>query len=146
MTDVLPGKEPVPVTPPSQPITGDSHRHLIAPLIAHAAGLGYSVEIRDLPENGPGGWCEAKRKQIVVATGPANRQVRKSAPSSERGRRRPAPVDPKVGSGDVAGPRGRQERDRIGDLDRLTEAAQWNRCGLLPVDGFDGNAALGRFG
>ena len=49
MTDPLPGKEPVPLTPPSQPITGDSHQHLIAPLIAHAAALGYTVEIRELP-------------------------------------------------------------------------------------------------
>jgi hypothetical protein len=76
MTDVLPGKEAVPLTPPSEPITGDSHRQLIAPLTAHAAQLGYTVEIRDLPDDGPGGWCDAKRKQIVVATGPANRQVR----------------------------------------------------------------------
>jgi hypothetical protein len=75
-TDPLPGKEPVPLQPPSQPITGDSHRHLIAPLIAHATELGYTVEIRDLPENGPGGWCDPKRHEIVVATGPANRQVR----------------------------------------------------------------------
>jgi hypothetical protein len=76
MTDPLPGKEPVPLTPPSQPISGDSHHHLIAPLIAHAAALGYSVEIRDLPDNGPGGWCDPKRKHIVVATGRANGRVR----------------------------------------------------------------------
>jgi antirestriction factor ArdC-like protein len=76
MTDPLPGKEPVPLTPPSQPITGDSHHHLIAPLIAHAAALGYTAEIRELPDTGPGGWCDPKRKQIVIAAGPANRQVR----------------------------------------------------------------------
>ena len=76
MTDPLPGKESVPLTPPSQPITGDSHGDLIAPLIAHAARLGYSVEIRDLPENGPDRWCDPKRKQIVVAKGPANRRLR----------------------------------------------------------------------
>ena len=76
MTDPLPGKEPIPLAPPSQPITGDSHHHLIAPLIAHAAELGYTVEIRDLPDDGPAGWCDPKHKQIVVATGPANRQVR----------------------------------------------------------------------
>jgi hypothetical protein len=75
-TDPIPGTEPVPVTPPSQSITGDSHRHLIAPLVGHAAELGYAVEIRDLPEHGPGGWCDAKRRQIVVAHGPANQQVR----------------------------------------------------------------------
>jgi hypothetical protein len=75
-TDPLPGKEPVPLAPPAQPITGDSHHHLIAPLIAHATELGYSVETRDLPDHGPGGWCDPTRRQIVVATGPANQQVR----------------------------------------------------------------------
>ena len=76
MTDPLPGKQPVPLTPPAEPITGDSHHHLIARLIAHAAQLGYTVEIRELPEHGPGGWCDAKRRQIVVANGPGNQQVR----------------------------------------------------------------------
>lgn len=57
-------------------ITGDSHYHLIAPLIAHAAELGYTVEFCDLPEDGPGGWCDPKRKEIVIATGSANRRVR----------------------------------------------------------------------
>jgi hypothetical protein len=75
-TDPLPGKEPVPLAPPAEPITGDSHHHLIAPLIAHAAELGYRVEIRELPEDGPGGWCDAKSKLIVVANGPGNQQVR----------------------------------------------------------------------
>jgi hypothetical protein len=76
MTDALPGKEPVPLVPPSQPITGDSHHHLIAPLIAHAGDVGYSVAVRELPDHGPAGWCDHKRHQIVVADGPANRQVR----------------------------------------------------------------------
>ena len=75
-TDPIPGTDPVPLTPPAEPITGDSHHHLVAPLIAHATELGYRVEIRDLPENGPGGWCDPKRRQIVVADGPANQQVR----------------------------------------------------------------------
>jgi hypothetical protein len=74
-TDQIPGTEPVSLGPPAEPITGDSH-HLIAPLIAHAAELGYSVEIRDLPKHGPAGWCDPKRRQIVVANGPANQQVR----------------------------------------------------------------------
>ena len=76
MTDPLPGKQPVPLTPAAEPITGDSHHHLIAPLIAHASQLGYTVEIRDLPEHGPGGWCDAARREIVVGAAPANRQVR----------------------------------------------------------------------
>ena len=75
-TEPLPGKQPVPLTPPTEPISGDSHRHLIAPLVAHAAELGYSVDVRELPDGGPGGWCDPKRRQIVVATGPANQQVR----------------------------------------------------------------------
>ena len=75
-TDPMPGKEPVPLAPPAEPITGESHHHQIAPLIAHAAELGYTVEIRDLPERGPGGWCDLKRRQIVVANGPGNQQVR----------------------------------------------------------------------
>jgi hypothetical protein len=76
MTDVLPGKDPVPLEPPSEPITGDSHRHLITPLRAHATELGYQLEIRALPEHGPGGWCDPKQCEIVVADGPANRTVR----------------------------------------------------------------------
>jgi hypothetical protein len=76
MTDPLPGREPVPLTPPTQPITGDSHQHLIVPLIAHAATLDYQVEIRELPEHGPAGWCDPTHQRITVAAGPANRQVR----------------------------------------------------------------------
>jgi hypothetical protein len=76
MTDPLPGKEPVALTPPAAPIQGDSHARLIAPLTGLAHELGYCVEIRDLPAGGPGGWCDHDRREIVVATGPANRQVR----------------------------------------------------------------------
>lgn len=76
MTDPLPGKEPIPLAPPSQPIEGDSHRELIDPLRVLAGELGYSVEVRFLPDLGPGGWCDVKRKQIVVADGPANGIVR----------------------------------------------------------------------
>jgi hypothetical protein len=76
MTDPLPGVEPVPLTPPAQPIEGDSHQHLIAPLHDLARELGYHVKTRELPDAGPGGWCDTKRMQIVVAAGPANRQVR----------------------------------------------------------------------
>jgi hypothetical protein len=76
MTDVLPGMEPIPLTPPAQPIEGDSHADLIAPLIQLGGELGYTIDIRELAEHGPGGWCDAQAKQIVVAAGPANRQVR----------------------------------------------------------------------
>ena len=76
MTDPLPGVEPVPLTPPAQPIEGDSHRHLIAPL--QRARPRARLPRRDprAARRRPGGWCDPKRKQIVVAAGPANRQVR----------------------------------------------------------------------
>ena len=76
MTEPLPSVEPVPLTPPAEPIDGDSHHHVIAPLQELARELHYRVEIRELPETGPGGWCDESRREIVVACGPANRQVR----------------------------------------------------------------------
>jgi hypothetical protein len=76
MTDPLPGVQPVPLAPPAEPIEGDSHCHLIAPLQALGRELGYRVEIRELPDEGPGGWCDPKHRQIVVACRPANRKVR----------------------------------------------------------------------
>ena len=79
-TDPLPGTEPVPLAPPAQPIEGDSHAHLVAPLQELARELGYRVEIRDLPDDGPGGWCDHKHQQIVVAIGPPNREVRTLVP------------------------------------------------------------------
>jgi hypothetical protein len=76
MTDVLPGTEPVALAPPSQPIDGDSHVDLIVPLQRLGRELGYRVERRALPAGGPQGWCDPKRKEIVVGIGPANREVR----------------------------------------------------------------------
>ena len=77
MTEPLPGREPVALSPPSQPIT---RRQPLAPdrLAGRpdAAELGYTVEIRELREDGPGGWCDPGRHEIVIAAGPANRQVR----------------------------------------------------------------------
>jgi antirestriction factor ArdC-like protein len=65
-TDPLPGVEPVPLTPPAEPIEGDSHAHLIPFLRGLAREIGYRVEVRELPEPGPGGWCDPDRRQIVV--------------------------------------------------------------------------------
>src|SRR3954447_25308329 len=75
-TDPLPGREPVPLSPPAQPLEGDSHAHLLAPVGELARERGYRVEVRDLVEHGPGGWCDPKHKQIVIGGGPANRQLR----------------------------------------------------------------------
>jgi len=76
MTDPLPGTEAVPLAPPSEPIDGDSHARLIPALVALARELGYTVKTRPLPESGPGGWCDRKRRQVVIADGPANRRLR----------------------------------------------------------------------
>jgi len=75
-TEPLPGVQPTPLEPPSQPLCGDSHAHLIEPLNGFAASLGYSVSSRSIPGSA-GGWCDRKAKQIVIdADAPANARVR----------------------------------------------------------------------
>ena len=75
-TDILPGAEPVALEPPRQPLTGDSHAHLLAPLEAFAESLGYSVSF-EVIEGSAGGWCDPQAKRIVVDGGvPANAQLR----------------------------------------------------------------------
>ena len=75
-TEPLPGVEPVPLTPPAQPIDGDSHADLIVPLVRLARELGYRVEYRLLPSGGAAGWCDPSAKRIVVASGPAKKRKR----------------------------------------------------------------------
>lgn len=72
----LPDRDPPPLVPPSEPITGDSHARLLEPLTALAAELGFRVTVR--PLDGPaGGWCDPRAKEIVVDAGrPANARVR----------------------------------------------------------------------
>jgi hypothetical protein len=70
------GAEQAALHPPCRPLSGDSHRDLIAPLRAFAESLGFSVSFE--PIAGPaGGWCDPRRKRIVVdADAPANAQLR----------------------------------------------------------------------
>lgn len=81
------GVEPTPLEPPSQPLTGDSHAHLIAPTVKFAESLGYSVAFEAIAGSA-GGWCDTKAKRIVVdADGPANGRrarssTRRSTPSA----------------------------------------------------------------
>ena len=72
----LPGADPVPLEPPREPLTGDSHAHLIEPMVAFAGSLGFTVSFE--PIAGPaGGWCDTTAKRIVVdADGPANARLR----------------------------------------------------------------------
>ena len=75
-TDSLPGAEPVALEPPHEPLTGDSHAHLLAPLCRFAESLGYSAAF-EVIEGSTGGWCDPKAKRIVVDAGvPANAQLR----------------------------------------------------------------------
>jgi hypothetical protein len=72
----LPDVEPTPLEPPCQPLTGNSHAQLIAPTIAFAESLGYSVSFEAIADSA-GGWCDTEAKRIVVdADGPANARLR----------------------------------------------------------------------
>ena len=72
----LPTGEPTPLEPPSQPLTGDSHAHLIEPAIAFAESLGYIVTFEPIAGSASG-WCDYKRKTIVIdANIAANAQLR----------------------------------------------------------------------
>jgi hypothetical protein len=75
-TEPLPGVEPTPLWPPSEPLSGDSHEHLIAPLIAFAESVGYSAAFEEIPGSA-GGWCDHPARRIVIdAQAPANARVR----------------------------------------------------------------------
>lgn len=75
-TEQLPGAEEVPLSPPSAPVTGDSHAALIPRLIAFAESLGVPVAYEELPAN-VGGYFHTVDKRIALAEGrPANATVR----------------------------------------------------------------------
>lgn len=63
-TEPLPGVEPAPLEPPGQPVSGDSHAHLLGPLEQHAASLGFSVHYE--PLDGRAGYCAAREARIVI--------------------------------------------------------------------------------
>ena len=73
---VTAGEHAVALEPPVEPLSGDSHEHLLEPLERFAGSLGFAVSFETI--DGPvGGWCDAKRKRIVVDAGqPANARVR----------------------------------------------------------------------
>ncbi|MGO8906754.1 MAG: ArdC family protein [Solirubrobacteraceae bacterium] len=75
-TDPLPGKDPVSLESPSQPIQGETHAHLLTQLEQLAAQLGYTVQRRAL--DGPvDGWCDSAKQEVVInAALAANAQVR----------------------------------------------------------------------
>jgi antirestriction protein ArdC len=73
-TEPLPGVDPVPLDPPGEPVTGESHAALLAPLERHAASLGFTVSYE--PLDGRAGYCSPRDRRIVVdAALPANGKV-----------------------------------------------------------------------
>jgi hypothetical protein len=75
-TEPLAGVEPVSLEPPREPLTGDSHAHLIEPMVAFASSLGFTVSFESIAGSA-GGWCDPKNKRIVVdAAAPANARLR----------------------------------------------------------------------
>lgn len=77
-TDPLPDTEPVPLAPPSKPVTGDSHVHLVPSLQQLASEIDYTVEIVDELPDHPGalGICDRGTRTIrVLDTLPANQRV-----------------------------------------------------------------------
>ena len=74
--DAIEGREQAPLGPPCEPLTGDSHAHLLAPIRTFAESLGFSVSFESIPGE-TGGWCDQKTRRIVVDAGvPANAQLR----------------------------------------------------------------------
>jgi hypothetical protein len=70
------GMPQVPLEPPSEPLTGDSHAHLLEPMRVFAESLGFTVSFEAIP-GATGGWCDQKARRIVVDAGqPANAQLR----------------------------------------------------------------------
>jgi hypothetical protein len=75
-TEPLPGAEQICLEPPSEPLSGDSHKRLLEPLGEFAGSLGYTVSSEEIAGSA-GGFCDAKAKRIVVdGQLPANAQVR----------------------------------------------------------------------
>jgi antirestriction protein ArdC len=63
-TEVLGGREPVPLEVPREPLRGDSHAELLGPLERLAGELGY--EVYYWPLAGPEGVCDYRRRRISV--------------------------------------------------------------------------------
>ncbi|MCA1571085.1 MAG: ssDNA-binding domain-containing protein [Chloroflexi bacterium] len=75
-TDPIEGATQAPLSPPSAPITGDSHAHLLPRLEAHAQTLGFTVTYEKINGNAAG-YCDSGSRRIAVEIDqPANAKVR----------------------------------------------------------------------
>ena len=82
----LPAGEPTPLQPPSQPLSGDSHAHLIAPTIAFAESLGYTVSFEPIAAAPAAGATPRPSRSSSTPTVPPTRgcarsSTRRSTPS-----------------------------------------------------------------
>jgi len=66
----LDGVEQIPLEPPCEPLTGDSHAHLLGRLQAFTESLGFTVAFESIPGS-TGGWCDRAAQRIVVDAGQA---------------------------------------------------------------------------
>jgi hypothetical protein len=73
---VTAGEHATPLEPPCETLSGDSHEHLLEPLERFAGSLGFTVSFETI-DGSCGGWCDHRRRRIVVDAGhAANAQVR----------------------------------------------------------------------
>jgi hypothetical protein len=63
-TEPLPGVDPAPLDPPRAPIEGDTHCHLLEPLVRHAGQLGF--EVRFEPLGARDGFCSTRDARIGI--------------------------------------------------------------------------------
>jgi hypothetical protein len=67
------GMPQAPLEPPSEPLPGDSHAHLLEPMRAFARSLGFTVSFETIP-GATGGWCDQKAAGLSsTQTGPLTR-------------------------------------------------------------------------
>ena len=72
----LDGVDAAPLEPPCEPLTGESHAHLLEPMQEFTESLGFAVSFEQIPGS-TGGWCDQKHRRIVVdADQPANARLR----------------------------------------------------------------------
>jgi hypothetical protein len=127
------GAEQASLEPPCEPLTGDSHAHLLEPLAAFARSFGFDVSFESI-RGSAGGSCDRQAKWIVVDAGaPANAQLRTLIHETIHARSRLCRVWPRARRGD----RGR--RDLAGGVERrigrrgesIPYVAGWGEDGAL---------------
>jgi len=75
-TEPVPGSRRKDLADHHEPLSGDTHSHLLEPLCLLARTLGYSVSFEPVAGTAQG-WCDQARRQIAVERrAPANAQVR----------------------------------------------------------------------